>query len=132
MIYSLLKKKAQGFGHAFRGLGLMLRDYNAKFHLPAGLAVGALALWLRLPLSECLWLLWCVALMWVAETFNSAIERTVDLASGGQWHPLAKQAKDLSAAAVLLSLLFAAAVGAVLLLPPLAERFGLWQNHLPG
>lgn len=114
----LLKKKARGFGFAFEGLALMLRDYNAKIHIPAAVLVIAAAWYLGVDKAEWLWLIWSIALMWITETFNSALEKVVDLASP-EYHVLAKQAKDLSAAAVLLSLLFAAIVGLVVLGPKL-------------
>jgi len=48
-----------------------------------------------------------IAAVWTAEAINTAIEAVVDLASP-QWHELARRAKDVAAAAVLL-----AALGAV-------------------
>ncbi len=113
-----IRRKWRGFGYAFQGLGLMLKDYNALIHLPAAVIILVLAYLLEVEKWEWLWLLWCIALMWIAETFNSAIEKVVDLASPDK-HPLAKQAKDLAAGAVLLSLFFAATVGIVILGPKL-------------
>ena len=112
----LIQKKIKGFGYAFQGLALMLRDYNAKIHLPAAVLVIAAAWYFGVSKPEWLWLLWSIALMWITETFNSALEKVVDLASP-DYHELAKQAKDLSAAAVLLSLFFAATVGIMVLGP---------------
>lgn len=52
-----------------------------------------------------------------------AREATVDLASP-QRHPLAKTAKDVSAAAVLLGAVASAIMGLLILGPPLLRRFG--------
>lgn len=47
--------------------------------------------------------------VWVVELLNTAVESVVDRI-GPEWHALAKRAKDLGSAAVLLSLLFAGGV----------------------
>jgi diacylglycerol kinase (ATP) len=50
----------------------------------------------------------------VAEAFNSAIERVVDLVTK-EFHPLAKQAKDIGAFGVLLAFLLTAGIWIVVL-----------------
>ena len=55
---------------------------------------------------------------------NTAVEAVVDLVSPDV-HPLAKVAKDASAAAVLLACLGALLVAGVTLLPALLARLGL-------
>ena len=55
-------------------------------------------------------------LVLIVELLNSAIEATVDRISLDQ-HPLAKRAKDLGSAAVLLALLNVLVVWACVLLP---------------
>ena len=62
-----------------------------------------------------------VGLVMTAELLNTALEALVDLASPGD-HPLAKQAKDVSAGAVLAASLCAVAVGAFVLWERLAAR----------
>jgi diacylglycerol kinase (ATP) len=57
-----------------------------------------------------------VLLILIVEILNSAIEAVVDKASPEK-HELAKRAKDMGSAAVLLSLFFAASVWALLLWP---------------
>lgn len=89
-----------------------------RFHFGAGIAAFAAAALLRLPGGDWLWLLAAVAAVWTAELFNTAIERTVDLASPER-HELAKAAKDAASGAVLVASLFAAAVGLIVLGPPL-------------
>lgn len=60
---------------------------------------------------------WCalliaMALVWMAELFNTALERMVDFVSP-QYRPEARRVKDLAAGAVLVAALFAAAIGSV-------------------
>ena len=57
-----------------------------------------------------------ILLVLIVEILNSAIEAVVDKASPEK-HELAKRAKDMGSAAVLLSLLFAATVWGLLLCP---------------
>lgn len=58
----------------------------------------------------------CATVVWVmvVELINTAIESVVDRV-GTEWHALAKRSKDLSSAAVLLSLLLCACVWAAAL-----------------
>ena len=64
----------------------------------------------------------CIGLVIAAELVNSAIERVVDLASPEQ-HPLAGQAKDLAAGAVLVCAMAAVIVGILVFLPYLRRFF---------
>ncbi len=100
----------------------MLRHQkNVRIILIATLAVLAAALWLNIDSQSWPALVLAIALVWIAEFLNGAIEATVDLVSQSR-HPLARTAKDTAAAAVLLSSLAAALVGALLLGPPLIKK----------
>ncbi len=107
------------FRCAFSGLGSVIHTQrNMAIHL--GIAVLALALGglVGLDLGEWAVLLLTIALVLAAETFNTALEAVVELASPEK-RPLARRAKDLAAAAVLLTALFSVAIGGVLFLPRL-------------
>ncbi|MCW5878553.1 MAG: diacylglycerol kinase family protein [Anaerolineales bacterium] len=120
-----LRGRLASFGPAFSGMAYVLRTQpNAWVHGFVTLAVVVLGLWLRLGLADWLLLALAVGLVWVAEFFNTALEAIVDLASPQQ-HPLAKAAKDVSAAAVVLAALTASVLGLLVLGPPLwARLFG--------
>lgn len=111
---------ARSFGHAFRGLGILLRTQaNARIHAGATVLVVAAGFWLRISREE-----WCavtaaVGLVWLAEGLNTAIEALVDLISPGV-HPLAGCAKDVAAGAVLCAALAALVVGALVFGPRIA------------
>jgi diacylglycerol kinase len=62
-----------------------------------------------------------IGLVVTAELMNTAIEATVDLASAAD-HPLAKRAKDVAAAGVLVAVLTALAIGLALGVGLLARR----------
>jgi diacylglycerol kinase len=70
---------------------------------------------LRLPAAGWAVLFLTIALVVGTELLNSAVEAVVDLVSPGD-HPLAKRAKDVAAAAVLVAAAGAVAVGVCLVL----------------
>ena len=107
------------FGHAFRGLKVWLSEPNARIHCAAGAAVCALGMWCDVSAAEWTALVLAMGLVMGAEAMNTALERIVDLASP-EWHPLARDAKDVAAAAVLLCSMAAAVVGLLVFLPYLA------------
>ncbi len=110
------------FRYAFAGWWYVLRSQrNAWIHAVASLAVIAVGLWLRLGRIDWALLILTVALVWVAEFVNTAVESVVDLLSP-DLHPLAKVGKDVAAAAVLIAALAAVVVGLLLLGPPLWAR----------
>lgn len=55
----------------------------------------------------------CIGGVWIAELFNTAIERLSDVVCEGQYHPVIKLVKDISAAAVLCAALTNIVIGAI-------------------
>lgn len=99
------------FRFAGEGLAFALRTQrNLRIHFAAAGAVLLLAAALPVSALEGLVLVGAVALVLVAELFNTALEAAVDLATD-RFHPLAKVAKDVAAAAVLVASVGAAAAG---------------------
>ena len=92
-----------------------------RIHAVAAVAVVAGAALLRLPALSCALLALATALVLTAELLNTALEALVDLASPVE-HPLAKQAKDVAAAAVLIASAAAVATAAFVLWDRLAAR----------
>ena len=91
--------------------GLHAAWYEKAFRLEACVAIVLLptALWLGQNWLEVAVLAASVVFVLVVELLNSAVETTVDRV-GLEWHALAKKAKDLGSAAVLLALLLCAGV----------------------
>lgn len=98
------------FGHALRGLAVFARQPNARIHLVAAALVTGLGLALRVTAAEWCALALAMALVLSAEALNTAIELVVDMVQP-EWHALARDAKDVAAAGVLLCSLGAVAVG---------------------
>lgn len=120
-----LHSRARSFSYAFQGWAYVLRTQrNAWIHTFVTLVVLALAFWLRLPRVEWAILLLTFMAVWMAELINTALESVVDLTMLDP-HPLAKIAKDVAAAAVLVGALGAVLIGLLILGPPLWQR--LWS-----
>ncbi|HIP71881.1 MAG TPA: diacylglycerol kinase family protein, partial [Anaerolineae bacterium] len=118
---SEIYNRARSFKYAFAGWWYVLRtQHNAWIHAVITTAVILLALWLKRPRQEWAILILTFMAVWMAEFMNTAIEALVDMASP-EYHPLAKVAKDVAAAAVLLGAIGAVIIGLLLLGPPLWE-----------
>ncbi len=91
--------------NSLRGLQHALRHEAAfRQELTIGVPLIVLALFLAPGRWQRLALVASVALVWIVELLNSAIESLADRVSREQ-HPLIGQAKDMGSAAVMLSLL---------------------------
>lgn len=104
------------FRHAFRGLAAALR-HELAFRVEVVTAIVAVpvALWVGESGLERALLVAVVGLVPLVELVNAAIEATVDRI-GPEVHPLSARAKDLGAAALLVSLAIAGAVWLLVLL----------------
>ena len=90
-------------GHASRGIVTAAREQqNLRIHLCVILPVVIFGVYLDLTAVEWAIIILTIGVVVVAELLNTAIEYTVDLVSP-EFHPLAKKAKDVAAAAVLMS-----------------------------
>lgn len=96
---------------------------NAWIHAAATVVVTLLGSWLGLSAGEWCWIVLAIVSVWTAEALNTAFEFLTDVASP-TFHPIAAQAKDVAAGAVLLSAVGALAIAALVLGPHLAPLFG--------
>lgn len=106
----------QGIVHA------MQREKNFRIHVLAAVIVLVVGSITKLSYTEWILIILCIGGVISLELINSALERVVDLASP-TIHELAKQAKDLSAAAVLVFALASAIIGILIFLPKWMEIF---------
>jgi diacylglycerol kinase len=121
--FGWIKGRAQSFAHAGRGFYLLcLTQWNFRIHLITGLGAICLACYFRLSAVEWLVLIAAIALVLTAEALNTALERMVDLLEPER-HPVARDAKDLAAAGVLMASLLALIVGVILFGPRVLGLF---------
>ncbi len=91
---------------------------NMQVHVAVTVLVMVVAWLLKLDCLEWALVLFAISFVVVAEMFNTAVEKTVDLFVG-TYHPLARLAKHIAAGAVLVSALNAVAVGVLIFWPHL-------------
>jgi len=115
--------RRKSLGYALAGwLYMLRRQKNTRIMSFASILVMSLALWLRISRLELAILILTLTIVWLAEFLNAGIEAAVDLASPNL-HPMAKVAKDVASAAVLLGVLASILIGLLLLAPPLLHKF---------
>ena len=116
----------RSFRFALEGVSYLIRTQrNARIELAIGFAIVALAAWLRITSIEWAVLVLAMAFVLALEALNTAIELAVTLAAP-EPDPLAKAAKDVSAAMVLIAALASIVVGLLILGPRLlSESRGL-------
>ena len=113
------------FRYASAGLRyLFATQRNARVQASIGGVALLLGATLRISRAEWAILVLLIALVLVLEALNSAIEATVDLVTG-DYHPLAKIAKDVAAGAVWLLALASVIIGAIIFLPRLLALVGV-------
>ena len=118
-IKEFIRSRSKAIKIALEGITYVLRtQLNARIHAAFTLAVFLLAGFLKLSRLEWLILVLTVGLVWTAEIFNTAVEVAVDFVSP-DFDPKAKIIKDISAGAVLVSVLISILVGLILFGPPL-------------
>lgn len=119
----LLGRKAMKFKVALNGfLHVLKRELHMKVHLAAAVLVCAAAWYFELSKGEWLAVIICIASVFAAEVFNSAIEQLCDTL-----HPAQNKGiglvKDMAAGAVLVMAVGAAIVGVVVFLPHVLALF---------
>jgi undecaprenol kinase len=107
----------KSFQFAFTGIRTtILGERNMRIHLIISIIVILIGIWLSLSKLEWLFITFAIGGMLALEMINTAIERVVDLITE-DYHPLAKEAKDIAAGAVLLYAIISVIVGLIIFLP---------------
>ena len=112
-----MRKFLLSFVYAWNGIrhGILV-ERNAKLHLFSAIIVVSAGVLTGLSQYEWFIILILIGGMLALEMLNSAVERAVDLVTDTR-HPLAKQAKDLAAGAVLIYAMISALIGLIIFLP---------------
>lgn len=110
-------KYREKFSNALRGMYVCFKSTRHAFiHILAALFVIFFGFYFQVSGLEWIALVFAIGFVLVTETINTAIEIDIDLTSP-DYHPYAKDTKDVAAAAVLLSVFVAAIVGLIVFLP---------------
>lgn len=114
---SYLTGRLRSFGHAFRGLKVLVQtQHNARIHAVATILVVAAGVLARISPTEWALIALAVVCVWATEALNTSIEFLVDLVSP-ELHPLAAKAKDVAAGAVLVAAIGSLIVGVLVFGP---------------
>ena len=120
-----LRYQLRAFRFAFNGLVDFFRlELKAVIHFL--LALVAIWLGIVLKLNSIEWIAVCIAIgiVFIAELFNTSIERIIDHISP-ESSEMAKVTKDLSAGAVLVAALTTLSIGAIVFIPKLLIILGI-------
>lgn len=110
-------KRLLSFKYAIQGIVLLIRTQaNAQIHCVAAFLVLLLSIFFQISVTEWCLVVLCITSVLSAEAMNTALEFLTDLVSP-DYHTLAGKAKDVAAAAVLLSAIGSFIVGAIIFLP---------------
>lgn len=110
-------RRAKSFTHATRGISLILQTQeNFWIHIVATIATLFLGIRYNISVSEWLIIILVIGLVLVSEAFNTAIEIDINLTSP-DYHPYAKDTKDVAAGAVLISSVISLVVGLIIFIP---------------
>ena len=116
-------KRGRSFVYAWQGIvSLFGNEPNARIHLCVALLVEAAGFFFNISASEWCLVTLCIGGVFMAEAFNTAIEKLCDKVSP-QTDSLIKIAKDVAAGAVLLFVFAAVTVGLIVFLPKIIVFF---------
>ncbi|MGX6442790.1 diacylglycerol kinase family protein [Neobacillus sp. K501] len=114
----------KSFSYAITGIFTAIRsERNMRIHLILSIIVIGISLFFSISTVEWLFVIAAIGGIFSLEILNTAVERVVDLVTE-EYHPLAKQAKDLAAGAVFIYALAVVVIGLIIFLP----RFVKWFN----
>ena len=119
-----VRNRIKSFRYAFIGLWTLLKtQHSAWCHAGSTAAVIVVGFYFGLSQPEWCWLVLAMTAVWTAEAFNTSIEFLSDVASP-DYHPLIKNAKDVAAAAVLLTVIGSIAIGLLTFAPHVLRLLG--------
>lgn len=111
------RKRIRSFVFAFNGVKIFFRrEHNAWIHAAAALLVLIAAALYKLTAMEIVAVLFAIALVWMAELLNTAMEKLMDHLSPAV-HPAVKEIKDMAAGAVLIAAFFAVLIALIIFIP---------------
>ena len=119
----MIKKRIDSFRFAFAGVADLFRsEINAWIHAAAAVGVIAAGFYFSLSVYEWCLVILAIVMVFSAEAFNTALEHLTDLVSP-EYHELARRAKDVAAAAVLILAIGAVVIGLLIFGPKIASLF---------
>lgn len=111
-----LRNRVASVKYALNGIRIVLKSqHNAWIHVVATVGVCGAGFYLRLTKLEWSIIVLTITLVWMAETFNTALEFLAD-ATCPHYHPLVGKAKDVAAGAVMLTAMGSVIIALIILI----------------
>jgi diacylglycerol kinase len=134
------KSLRQALAYAAEGLQYAVRTQRTfRVQLGIAAAVGVALLWLHIPALEAAVVVLAMIMVLGSELLNTGVEVVVDLLVERNHHVLAKVAKDIAAAGVVVTVVGAAVIGFLVLGPHVGAAIGMdveaatrWSRVLAG
>jgi diacylglycerol kinase len=118
-----MKRFLKSVSFALNGIRAVFKsERNFKIHIVAMVIVILMGLYLEISSQTWGLVIFSIGFVLIAELFNTAVERLGDETSNGKQRQRVKNAKDISAGAVLISALTALTIGIIFLLVPFVQR----------
>ncbi len=112
-----IKARLHSFACAFRGFYFAITtQVNYVIHFTAAVLVILASWYYGITTGEWIAVWFCIMAVLAAETFNTAIEKLVDLTEPNH-NPIAGIVKDLAAAAVLIAAIGSVIIAAIIFIP---------------
>jgi len=114
----------QSFKFAIEGIRFMFKsERNIKIHSFVALVAVIASVIFQISHIEFLFVFFSIALVFIAETANTAFELLLDFVHGDKFHPDVKLLKDIAAGGVFVAALNAFMVGIIVFYPKLSVIF---------
>lgn len=118
-----VSQRATSFGFAWKGIKTLVRTQpNMRIHLGATVLTVIAGFCFHLHPGKWLAVIIAIAMVWITEAVNTAIEFLTDIVSP-EFNPLAGHVKDIAAAAVLLSAIASVIIGCIVFIPEFLRLF---------
>ncbi len=119
----LMIRLLKSFSFAITGIKTAIwSERNMRIHLVISTFVIACSFFFSLTQAEWIFVILAIGGMISLELVNTALERVVNLITE-EFHPLAKQAKDIAAGAVFVYAVMAVVIGILIFLPRIMSLF---------
>jgi diacylglycerol kinase len=118
-----MRRFIKSLGYALTGIRTTFKsEQNFRIQIAAMIMAIILGFYLQISLQTWGFVIFSIGAVLVAELFNTAVEKLGDETANGKQRQRVKNAKDTSAAAVLISALTALAIGILFLIIPLIQK----------
>ena len=113
--------RLKSFTYAWSGIkNMLVNEHNSRVHLAFTIGVLLLSFIFHPSTTELLLLLIVIAIVWIAELFNTCIEKIMDYITLKKNLQI-QRIKDMAAGAVLLASVTAFLVGAIVFIPKILK-----------